>query len=43
MDTPCYEEFYISCNPPLLPAGVAEVVEQTKAALEVRFPHISLR
>lgn len=42
MGTSCYEEFYISCNPPLLPAGVAEVVGQTNAARDVRFPHFPL-
>lgn len=36
---PGYVEFYVTCNPPLLPGGVSSVVQATQAA----HPEVSKR
>lgn len=30
------EEFYITCNPPLLPLGVKRIIESAQSACQVR-------
>lgn len=44
-DAANYEEFYVSCNPPLLPNGVDFVVGAAKEAHKVRcrVPHAIMR
>lgn len=37
LDTQCYEEYYIACNPPLTLFGVDEVISKSGVYLQVSF------